>query len=105
MESERKRSSVAEIRARTTKNVTDIVSSPREYCRVQQILRDREDLLHAYDALQAKLDVAGDPLQKPQHRGISRDGQWFTDNDCRCQQYDWHQGPYFTHSGEVNDPS
>lgn len=47
----RSRSTVAEIRARTAQNVTDIVSSPREYFRVQQVLRDREDLLHAYDML------------------------------------------------------
>jgi hypothetical protein len=32
---------------------------------------------------------------KPQHRGISGGGQYCTDNDCRCQQYDWKQGPYF----------
>ena len=39
------------IRARASSSVTEIVASPREYARVQQILRDRADLLAAYDAL------------------------------------------------------
>jgi len=41
---------------------------------------------------------------KHEHRGISRGGQWCTDNDCRCQQYDWKQGPYFQ-SDRCNEAS
>lgn len=36
-----------EIRARCSESVTEIVDSPREYFRAQQILRDRRDLLDA----------------------------------------------------------
>ena len=27
------------------------------------------------------------------HRGLAS-GQYCTDNDCACQQYDWQKGPY-----------
>lgn len=33
------------------------------------------------------------PQRGPVHRGLSS-GQYCTDNDCDCQQYDWQQGPY-----------
>ena len=51
--------SIDEIRARTSATITEIVSNPREYYRAQQILRDRSDLLVAYDALAAELRLAG----------------------------------------------
>lgn len=37
------------IRARCAQSITEIVASPSEYFRVQQILRDREDLLALVD--------------------------------------------------------
>ena len=39
------------IRARCSQPVTEIVASPRDYFRVQQILRDRADLLAEVDKL------------------------------------------------------
>ena len=42
------------IRARCAQSVTEIVASPSEYFRVQQILRDRRDLLALVDELRAK---------------------------------------------------
>jgi hypothetical protein len=39
------------IRARCSESVTDMVSSPSEYYRSQQILRDRADLLAEVDRL------------------------------------------------------
>jgi hypothetical protein len=39
------------IRARCSQNITEIVASPGEYHRVQQILRDRVDLLAEVDRL------------------------------------------------------
>lgn len=48
------RSSIEEIRARTSQPVTEIVANPREYFRVQQLLRDRLDLLAHYDELVAR---------------------------------------------------
>ena len=40
------------IRARCAQSVTEIVASPSEYFRVQQILRDRQDLLALVDETQ-----------------------------------------------------
>lgn len=48
---------VYDIRARVSGSVTEMVGNPREYHRVQQILRDRSDLLVAYDELTAELDL------------------------------------------------
>lgn len=42
---------IAAIRARCSASVTDMVSNPAEYYRSQQILRDRNDLMAAYDSL------------------------------------------------------
>jgi hypothetical protein len=40
---------VEDIRARTSQNVTDICANPKEYYRMQSILRDRAGMLHHYD--------------------------------------------------------
>lgn len=48
--------SIEDIRARVAQPVTEIVDNPREYYRVQQILRDRSDLLVHLDQLTAILD-------------------------------------------------
>lgn len=42
------------IRARCAKSVSEIVDNPREYFKVQQILRDRAELLAEVDRLQAE---------------------------------------------------
>lgn len=42
------------IRARCAENITEIVSHPAEYYRVQQILRDRADLLAEVDRLESQ---------------------------------------------------
>lgn len=49
--------SIAEIRARCATSVTEMVSGAAEYGRSQQIIRDRAELLEAYDALKRELDV------------------------------------------------
>lgn len=40
-----------DIRARCSQPIQEIVSSPREYYRVQQIMRDRRDLLEMVEKL------------------------------------------------------
>ena len=45
------------IRARCSQSITEIVDNPREYYRVQQILRDRSDLLAEADRLRAALEA------------------------------------------------
>ena len=42
---------VEAIRARVSNSVTEIAANPREYFRIQQILRDRSDLLREVDHL------------------------------------------------------
>lgn len=47
---------VAAIRARCAQNITEVVANPAEFYRVQQILRDRVDLLAEVDRLRAPFD-------------------------------------------------
>jgi hypothetical protein len=62
------------IRARMSQPITDIVDNPREYYRVQQILRDRTDLLAYYDRLYAAAKKA---LHEMVHTSAPRNS--FTD--------------------------
>jgi UDP-N-acetylmuramate-alanine ligase len=46
------------IRQRVTTNIVEIVANPREYYRIQQVLRDRADLLAECDRLRSELAAA-----------------------------------------------
>jgi len=68
------------IRARCAQSVTEIVASPSEYFRVQQILRDRQDLLALVDETQnsasdlveevVALSVRNDRIEKALRRAL-----------------------------------
>lgn len=72
--------SIDEIRARSSRPVTEIVANPREYYRVQQLLRDRVDLLAHCDRLQAELKEARRCKHPTRHGtgSISSDGKIVT---------------------------
>lgn len=53
------------IRARCSQPVTEIVASPRDYFRVQQLLRDRADLLAEVDKLRGMIRDMSE--QAPEH--------------------------------------
>jgi hypothetical protein len=57
----KERSSIEDIRARAAQPVTEIVANPREYYRVQQLLRDRADLLAYYDELRTPTEQCNCP--------------------------------------------
>jgi len=52
------------IRARTSQPITEIVANPREYYRMQQILRDRVGLLRVTDDLVRALTDAVNALSQ-----------------------------------------
>lgn len=85
---------VEAIRARASKNIAEIVDNPREYYRVQQILRDRSDLLREVDRL---LERIKDLETTVAHVALN-------EGKCRnwpCRLDDGHKGPCST--TEVND--
>lgn len=71
---------VEAIRARCSQNVTEIVDNPREYYRLQQILRDRESLLAEVD----RLRMAHECLCGCRSGGCGRPDGCRCDKTCPC---------------------
>lgn len=72
------------IRTRCSQNITEIVANPREYFRVQQILRDRLALLAEVDRLRA--------LQRSEV--LSGDSQSSSETGKKLAYFETHEPPH-----------